>query len=331
MKKNSIHANKKKIKFKKIYFVYIAYTVTIFLWIYLSNRNEVWPFHRVDPTATTNLHTESYALSFLASFLEDLVLFGFLGIVIYKLNSRPFHKENFATRVESLANNESISDKARDFLFENVKEILAYIEMTELTIHLSEINTSGDCDKLFIYVTIESRIVNMCSDIDYEVDTLPHVFPGEEVDGNYGVVNYLGIKNESFPFKEHAVIKDKYHNMTNRDKVGEPIEDFKIPRGESGLAKSSFGVWMKYNEFLENPNDWFFLFVQRFTEEVKVEIINETGTDLKYDIRIYDKKEDTRIDESKGIVIKNNDSAEFLRKDIFEPKDRLEICFNSSD
>jgi hypothetical protein len=299
----------------------IAFGITILLWVLLILFKA-----QLNPFCEKYLG-EGFLTSYSASLLEDVIFFGLIGYITIYVTTKLPEDENLNTRIKALANNKSVGEKAKHFLFEYVKKFLVYSSQNNAILIIKEYDKVSNSIKIFC--DFSGDYVNMCKDEVYTIFNFAFIVePNEKVENSYGYISYLGIEEINSDNK-NVVIQNDIFELKNIHKYEKYI-NFDISKNSSANWKMSFATWGKLNTDRQNDKNWFFLRCRSFTESFTAVIKNETSIDIKCDVRYLNRDENSKSKkvENNGIISKSKTENTILGNNIvFHQKDKFEIFF----
>ncbi|MDH7911348.1 hypothetical protein [Winogradskyella sp. SYSU M77433] len=273
---------------------------------------------------------DDYWVSFNASLLEDIIFFTSIGILLLIIQismSNPENKE-FRSRVRSIANNPKVKNEGKDYLEEQIKDIVAYTEKNHTYV---EIKNKND-NLVEVYSEIEAEIVNMCKDIPFTVKSGYSVKPDKQLKGNYGYIKYAGIKDTLNPSNDKIFI-DKSVEILYSDKIHrKDNEEVKISNGGSAISGLKYSVYEELDTDKNDDNNWHYTYVKRFTNNFSLKMINRTDVAIKIDYKI-ERNTKTFLDECENteMLPKNmKDTHELLKNETLYPGDKVLFYISSS-
>jgi hypothetical protein len=307
MKKNRIKQIWNRFKYVIITYIFVV-VITIFS---ISSQKIL-----------SSYFENSFLTSFNASLLEDLIFFGFLGIVGIYVTTKPFREESFDVRVASLANNVD-DDDAIDFLRKEVQKLLAYTEVSNIRLHIKEIDKENNL--IYLFTSIENKILNMCEDVNFIFfDTNFYVEPNKSMNDDYGYISYMGIQDNQDNKNKKVFFENDIYRFDNRKSIKRSIQDFKITKGASALWKLCFGT---YGE-IENGKeiDWYTINMDKFTRKANLNIVNETDYKLKVEVQFQYVEKD-KLQKEVIQLAENETENSIFKEKLFYKNELIKLKF----
>jgi len=290
----------------------LAYLCSVIIFAYTAYHSKVL------------LKYDDFILSFSASLLEDLIFFFLIGIVLFILTLKKPEDNELDVRLDTVISSPNVTASARDYFRDETKSALAFYERSEVIIKISQFNEKNKTYKLFF--NIYSVIINMCKDIHFELETNAYVIPGLEVNGDYGDITILEIKDKLT------------NNQAGELPVGIPIPlkkigyDKTIPLriSANGKADYKFGfrIWSGYNQ----NERLFYTTVDRFTDSYNLSIVNDLENNFSFYVKVLlkrkkvlDENQTETIFESKGL--EPGETATIIEESSLNPGDKLQFYF----
>lgn len=302
--------------------IIISYFVIVVLWLLLFiSKGFTGPWFEANFGA-------GFLISYLASLLEDIIFFGTIGIFGLALSTKLPEDEDINVRVKSLANNKNVGDGAKKYLIEHISKILAYNSTAEVSLILKEYDKESKT--IMLYTEIKNEVINMCKDVKYSsVDTVFMVEPNVCFKGNYGYISYLGV-NDIKSEESKKIVDGEILELKNANPYLKPVE-FNISEDSSAIWRMCFATYGKLDTGKENLANWYFIKVEKFTENFNIKVSNTTDTPIVCDIFYINRNE---INTNKKInqenILINPNSEKILNSNIvFYPLDAYYIYFHS--
>lgn len=154
----------------------------------------------------------------------------------------------------------------------------------DIKLYLEEISQDRSAYK--IHCKFEYIITNMCRDKDFEPEDIKaSVKIGEKVNGSYGYVSKLGTFNTQNKAPVNMEIDG--HPKELLDDFNEDI-DMKV-EGDSELGWIlEFSIWNKFGVDTDDDNQWFNVFIERYTQKINLTVENLTKENLSFDLVYID-------------------------------------------
>ena len=212
--------------------------------------------------------------SFVASWWEDVVFFGLLGLPALLFFSRDPINHNLNARISWLFSGHAQTKATFDYVKERVHRLSAIVSQS--TIHINIISYDANLDSYRVSVRFESTLCNILKNEDYTTELRVSVY-ADKVDPSdhvRGAITQWSIHHPDIgPQGRHQSIIDGSHVVL---KSGEPLKKTKqakvtIPRNSSIEYLYSFWQWSKIGVD-------FSLTMLRFTEKLDVRIWSSCGT-----------------------------------------------------
>jgi len=223
-----------------------------------------------------------YGLSFSSSLLEDIIFFAIFGVsILIMQNIRP--EENiFETRVRSLANNTDVKEEAKKFLIQDIEKALAYTESNNTTITISKI----DDNYVEVFHDSVAEIVNMCNDKPFKVNSGYSVTPDVQVGESFGYIKYAGIRDKNDIKQKEELVCGPIMQLKEFKTYTDKTKKFEISSDSSAISECSFAFFNELKNDKSNISNWNWVTVKRYTNNLNLKIINNTGEKLKIDTYI---------------------------------------------
>jgi hypothetical protein len=323
-------------EYKFIFYGYFTLWILFLLTFFISDSNKI-------AVIINHILGNGFYSSLKASCLEDLIFFGIIGLATVIYSARKPDEEYIYTRINYIANRHSISPDAKKFLEKHILEALSYNRQSkimirirdfrqyestgtpELTKRISNFTSTSDnvANMLKLHIEIDNVIVNMCKDVDFSLNNIiASIQPSRIVEGEAGQVTLLSITNKQSNEQGLPIV------------IGDPIKivsmkgysqtfDYSIPKDSDVVWRFYWDIWVEIGNNKNVENDWFHLYVSRFTENLHIDIVNEIqdiGMVLPIDYKfsnIYNTVDCSNKQLSNGIVENLCDKVKFLSKDRF--------------
>lgn len=290
------------------------------------------------------IYNNDFFIAVLASLLEDIIFFGSIGFVVLLISTRTLSEEDIVTRILALVNNAQVSETAKTYFEIYTKKTLAYNKKTDVVITLKEYRDDlrdknrNIVKALYLQVSFNNTITNMCKDIDYVLDTKAIVEPGHREEGiSPNQVTHFVIedtKNKSH--KAEIISRGKIVPIKDNDTRYYKQVSFNIPKGSSADWQLTYNIWSTIEDSEARIN-WFYALVVRYTENFNIEIRNELSDHnikykFEYPIRKVEKNEETSktvsSHSSPVMTLYRGQSKTLKSKLQLYPQDRFEIFFH---
>ncbi len=296
--KYKIKFNLLKRDFIRLNLRYILYAYGVIILIYLLHLGYIEYFQI----------TDNYHKSFSASLMEDLIFFGLVGTIVFIISQRDGSELPLKYRVANLANeSKNIDDPAVEYLYENIKPLLGYNDKTNIDVVIEDVTDDNKLIKVF--TSVESRIMNLCSRETFDlVNSSFSIYAPNKVGQDYGYISCAGVKNivpagfeknNSECSPPNIAVADNGHNPPlKKAEWNHPIEKFTIPKGGKAESKMGWAVWEKLNEDPSNIENWYYIELNRFTDEIHFDIqrsLDRPDINLVADIRINFKNSTNKL------------------------------------
>ena len=306
---------------RKFRYIIIAFFIIAAIWVFifiLKNKYQ---------SLIDTYFGSGFLTSYSASLLEDIIFFGFIGFAALIISTKRPEDDDYDNRIKSLANNKQVGDKARFFLSDLIKELLAYSSRQDVRLVIKDYDVSTNCIKLFS--DYNGEIINMCKDLHFPIfDMYFSIEPNECVNNNYGHISYLGIIDNKSNQKQILVEREIYE-FKDKSPYKKSF-NIEISGNSSANWQMSFVTWGKLDTERNINDNWYFVKVKNYTESVTVVIDNETTNDFKCDIRYVNRNNNKKGEkvETSGINIKSQSKNTILGNNVvFHPQDKFEIFF----
>lgn len=271
------------------------------------------------------LHDQGFTISFLASFLEDLIFFGLLGIITLYVSVRKPEEEEFELRIRSLANGRRVIKGAQDHLSSEVKKIMTFNESMTIEIKIKSFSKE---DNLLSLATKQTKhITNMCRDVKNRLNSKVKIEPGKFVDGIGGEVTYFEVKDIRNPRNNKLYVRDETVKITESigayespDQYLEISEDSTV---EWILAYELFGEFSP-RESAKIRSNWYDINANRYTKSCKIIISHEAPTDEPIELWLKHRGAKPWYRE---IRLKKGEVKKFTRSVHFRPNDSISLYF----
>lgn len=256
-------------KIKNVLFLYLLLSIGLRVLIYYSDATRTY----FDPWLG-----EGFFTSFIASFSEDMIFFGLIGLVVLIITVKKPEDHEFEQRIKSIANSNNVGEAPKLVLIESVKNLLAFDKKTDVFIVLEDFDAEKNAFKVFTSIT--SSIVNMCNDIPFPlISTKALVQPGIQVNGSTGSISYFGIREENNASNSKVEIGDGNPIFQLEKTRYERSIDFKIRADSCANWRLDFQIWSKVTSELEKTA-WYYHSPERFSEDYNVTIENKCDFDV---------------------------------------------------
>ena len=270
---------------KKNKLIIVAFIITLIFWMVLSFKSNIWPLGNNIGSG----QNDSYVISFLASLLEDLIFFGFVGFLVFWSTIKKNSDEPFKVRVKALANNEKVNKLRIESSLEDViAEALAYCQYVNLLIEIKDYCEKNNC--ILLSIKIDARIVNMCKDIDYSLRTAYFVEPGEKVNGTYGSIQAMGIYNANDVEDKQVFYENDNYELLEPDIVRKTF-NFAIAKNGEAISKTGYTIWVKADKNFSDVDNWYFFQLTRFADEFNLTFRNHTNSNILFKYRVFSSKD----------------------------------------
>tara|TARA_Y100000588_G_C14232046_1_gene915692 strand:- start:362 stop:1243 length:882 start_codon:yes stop_codon:yes gene_type:complete len=217
--------------------------------------------------------------SFTASFIEDVIFFGVIGLSVFIYSVKRPENDPFESRIKFLANSQNLDGSAIKYLSDQARATLAYSDVTQIRIYLRSYNP--ETSSITVSCSIESSIRNMCKDVEFDMtDTKLKIDAGVIVHGNYGLISHASIADENDPDHRSILVHDKIYYLENKKYE----DEFKYTIRPNGKAIRSicFQIYYRINGDRKDEESWFYINAERFTQNFNVEVVNEMGEELNF-------------------------------------------------
>lgn len=330
-KRHSFYAWKKRIRhiwwrFRWLILVYILFCI---LWgIMVKNPEKYAPL--IDK-AIGMKEDKSFFQSWFPSFTEDIVFWGigFLGLIF---STKLLNDESFQTRLNSLANGSKVTKSADLQLQKAIKKKLYFDKKYVVNLKIKEIDPEKKY--LFLFVTLESRIVNMCENDEISVDVQATVECGPQKNHKYGYISKLSITtipanySRKYTKKPISIIDGEIQYITEKD--WERSFTFPLLGNEEADLNLYYAIWLPYNGSKSKISDKFVHPLHRYTENYNIFLTNETKENIKFACE-YDLKTPYEVSAPEKKKIVNTidpNTTECLASEItFKKGSRVEVFF----
>lgn len=257
-----------------------------------------------------------YGLSFSSSLLEDIIFFAIFGVsILIMQNIRP--EENiFETRVRSLANNTDVKEEAKKFLLQDIEKALAYTESNNTTITISKI----DDNNVEVFNDCVAEIINMCNDKPFKVNSGYSVTPDIKIGESYGYIKYAGIRDKNDIEQKEELVRGPIMQLKEFKTYTEKTKNFEISSDSSAISECSFAFFNEIKNDKKDISNWNWVTVKRYTNNLNLKIINNTGEKIKIDTYIRKSGETNSM-----VLEKMPDSCESYNIDTVKNKERTII------
>lgn len=262
---------------------------------------------------------DGFFQSTMASFLQDFIFFGIIGFAsLFVTLARP-EDEAFYSRIRALANSNNATESARTYLQMQTKEALAFNSKSKVKLVIREYDKKHNALK--ISTEIVNNVVNMCKDIEHTmVNTEAKVITEKEINGLSGEVNHLTMTDSITGHREDPIEAYGIH-LKQGENFNEPIDNFKISPGGTGIWKFCYWIWTIIEPKKEN-HLWYFVKFSRFTDKLFLSIENKTDNEICFDFKYKDRPVKRQSTEELPEISKSSI--------ILEPKGTFEICNGAS-
>ncbi|MEM9387219.1 MAG: hypothetical protein AAGA68_19310 [Pseudomonadota bacterium] len=265
-----------------------------------------------------------FTASFVASFFEDFLFFGVLGVLSLYLAMRNPEDEEFTVRLKSVANGKAVNDRVGEYFVGACRELLAYNSDLKLVVTVKRMSESPRA--LELHVRFETTIRNMCKDVRYQPIKAQALVESDACVGDtWGSVSYLTVSGGE---EDHEVVLG---DPISIDKAGFRREiPYEVPEDGEVKYRLHYSIWSKLDEDIENLSNWFFTCVSRYTDRVSLEVSNELDQDVAVEIR-YPKQPRGSDETDTKLVIKSESTKRPIPEIQLNPTDRVYMFFRVSD
>ena len=284
--------NRYYIVFKKFSIIFYAYLLILFFWLVAKFYQKEW---------TCVVENEwgmgaGFYISWLASFSEDIIFFGLIGLLSLRISTKLPQDEEFSSRVNSLANGKNAGEHAANYIRHEVQELLKYNDEFEAILTLKSLDKEGK--NIEIHAEITANIANMCKDIDLPLRTTKAIVnPDILINDNYGYISHFVIYDKDDPSRRDSLCESDIIILNEKlikeeGKNGMYIMDTKHDITKDGISiwKFCFNIWCPFNQDKKDEKNWYFIKTLYFTENIKVKLINKLDIDIKSAYRTKTRK-----------------------------------------
>lgn len=263
-----------------------------------------------------SFYEDGFAISFAASFVEDLIVFSTLSTVVIILTTKKLIDFSYNEKVTALVNSDVCvnNSEIEDFLKKEVSKLTIYDR--ELSFELIVADYSSDESAYKLVMESSHIICNMCKDQGYQLeDQYFRVTPSDVVvRDEIGRINFLEVINQKT--KVIVPIVDR-KSPFNLDKLYEEKLRLDISKNSEVRLNLNYTTWSKTSDICDKDDltYWNYVKCNRFTQNIKITLKSQLNEHLKYTICTYSDNE-----------LKEN-SIHLLHEDIVLPggKKLLEI------
>lgn len=313
---------------KKFRIIIVLYFIAVITYIVIFGILQAY---------TYNVMGRDFAISFSASFLEDLIFFLFIGFVVSLISIIASQKApedyDFDRRVGAMVNSDLAKNDVfiKSFLVNSMNKTLIFYSRFELVMTLD--NYDKNTKSYMIYLQREQIFSNMCRDREYSISN--HTISIEadhEVNGLYGQITYC----HTYDPKTNSVIH-KDCDETDKISLSKGINHRTFPMVV--LPNSSCGVRFGYNAWQktgdkDDRSNWIYFQSARLVTDMTIKVKNklESKNPVKYEIRVSKSVDSKFSDIKEGELFYGSESS-ILRSDIIRltPGDRFEIYLYPSE
>lgn len=271
---------------------------------------------------------EGFAISFSASFLESLLTFLFVGMVVtivsLIVNSKRPDEYDFDVRVGAILNSDFAQgdNNLRTYLKRETQKLACFNDKILAEVFIEDFDVENCAYK--VYTELEHTISNALKDRNFSVTDKPEVEVASdlEVNGSYGYIKEL----KTFDIKTQRTI---------RSFIGKSIEYLKMPRfsREIDIAikkncqlgwKMSYCVWHKvWGAY--GKKEKYTISVSRYTKKTDFQLINSYSADVEFELFLYshEKKNSNLI--QKKTKVASGGHFYYKKSHIMHPLDRFEL------
>ncbi len=305
--------------YKEYKYLIIAYLCFLLSYVILFIGFKTWTHRLFD-----KIFYGGFGLSLSSSLLGSLIVFGilgFIGIVIpTRLSTKKPEDDVFESRVKALMNGSHVkgNKKALEFLKKHLETYLVFAQ--DMVVRFTIKNYNPDASALEILVETRYSLINMCRDIDLsDQEITMFIQPDIEVNKEAGYISYLATSDDVYI--EHYVVKVGLEGFRRTIPISVPTDSKKE-------VNFCYCLWNPVDVDKSNEKAWFYTTVERYTQNVQIEIINELDFDLDFTYGKFDtlKKERTSKD-IKIILSSHNKKNPFTDSMELFLDERLEIFF----
>lgn len=280
-----------------------AYAVTILLSIYLiiicasiPKEAQTVPLLKLASWEIIEV-SQDFLVSFTASLTQDVIFFGVLGIVTLLVFLSDPRDADLFTRISYLYSGRYCTRRVLEHIKEELIYLAAYASRCDLYVRIEAYDDETGAYR--VSATYESGIDNMFLNDPYDgkfrVTVYPdNVKPKDDVLGAITDVNFSHYRGNGHPEKDRKV-----NAPILIDDVSTPLRqtfDYEIPPNSRVSYKYGFWQWAKYRR----P---FRLGVNRFTEDIKVTVVNACPTcEVPFSVDVIVDSEPTTVHHFEGAL-----------------------------
>lgn len=219
------------------------------------------------------LFGEGFSVSLSASMAEDLLFFGAIGILVFYITTRKPEDEEISSRIRSVTNGRNVSEAAKGYFEMKTREVLAYNSKSIVTVKLKEYR--ADEKALKVYVEYDNTITNMCKDVPFTmVNARAIATPAMRVGNSWGQVTHLTIEDKKLVSEREVIVEGDVMDIPENGYRKEI--NYRISEDSEARYKFCFNIWSEFSgEGNEVDENWFYTFVNRYTDSYTFCIINE--------------------------------------------------------
>jgi hypothetical protein len=300
----------------------ILYVFFLFCWIVLAI------------ISTPIRLNEEFFTSWFVNFSEDLLFFG-TSILSLVLGSRLARDEDFGTRVGALTNGRYAHQEAERFLRLKVEELMTYTKAYQLSIILKKFDRSKK--HVYVHITSESTLVNMCEDKELFYFITAKVEPGPPVDGSHGFVTHHSFSTDRINSNPYFLIPEGHTKNLTEEPDNVYVKTRRVPLcGDgSGKLKLCYEIWIPLSADKSDGNDWYYHQFPVYTEKADIYIKNEIkDVNINYIAKYIDRKMSDPVNTenilSNGIIYADNTEKPVASDLVFHTNDKFEASFSIS-
>ncbi|UJX43277.1 hypothetical protein K9F62_11025 [Desulfovibrio sp. JY] len=276
----------------------------------------------------TALFTHEFIPSVNASFIEEFIFFGTIGLVTIYVTTKKPEDEELRNRIRSVTNANSISDNAKSYFENKSREILAYNKQTIVTVRLKEFRE--DEKAIRVSIDFDNTISNMCKDVPYtNFSSTAIVKPALKVDNSWGHVTLLTIEDKKNSSQKQVVVEGDVVLLEEEGYYWS--NNFQIAADSEARFRLCYEFWTEIQEdesAIAVDKNWIFTVVSRYTDNFTYNIVNKI--DKFENIACVISYPTHKNDESpkfakRDVAISFNETQNIVNEISLYPQDRFKI------
>ncbi|MEQ9423443.1 MAG: hypothetical protein RJQ09_03420 [Cyclobacteriaceae bacterium] len=300
---------KTKSRFSWIVLIYITFAICYILIAF----NSTWIIKLFD-----GILNPSFFESLHASFVEDLIFFGIIGLAAFILTSRNPADEPIDSRLKSLFNGKNLTDNAYKH-FRDVTTKMSFNKNSEVVFTLKKLSTNNEAVKVHIKYT--GTIANLYKDLEFKVVDAFTVESGSEFDNSSGEITSLSFKaketNEPSIYISGEVVELKPNSKWKMN------VDEEVPRNGELIMDFQYYLWVKLIQEEESiTEDHQLWHVQNtYTDRGNFMVQNDLDQDIRLNYELSDNLK------AGGKLLNSKSNIEVAKNVSLLPKESIMLSF----